>query len=445
VRRGLLLVLAVAAAILAFTLRGGRARSGPLAERGEAAASRGPAGTEAPPAAPGASGVDDVPRSAPLSGGAPGAYEAAVQAVETAREDALARLAALHAEGKLKEGYEACLSFLDARDEGVGASVRRLVGLRALPLFSPPGSPWRGGAYARARSAALGPSTGREARKESLCALAGLRSLALEVSPGESAYPVSILDAAEALDATDGSTDFSRLVGAASFRDLALADGELRAWLAARAVAPEGNDLTAPRESVYDTRQACVLAIAAIRGPEEAALLRKLAWEEPDEGVRYHAVASLTRLAANRDEEARGEFFRLIAVERSSMALALAARELDKIEWRYDARVAAVLDRVEGTFARREPHAYAAYVHSLRLAAHYYVQGDLGAERRLELRDRLLRLLPALPSWDRLPQPALDVARLGDPALNEALRAILPSLKDSSGKRRCAEILSAGK
>src|SRR6185295_16575098 len=50
--------------------------------------------------------------------------------------------------GKLREGYEYCRELIASPISKPDGYVCRLIGLRALALFSPPGAPWRSEAYA---------------------------------------------------------------------------------------------------------------------------------------------------------------------------------------------------------------------------------------------------------------------------------------------------------
>ena len=82
----------------------------------------------------------------------------------------------LYQNGKIREGYELCRRFIVDPTKSVRTHVRRLVGLRALPLFSPHGSDWRQDAYRLLVGSLKDPSADINSRKESLSALVGLRA-----------------------------------------------------------------------------------------------------------------------------------------------------------------------------------------------------------------------------------------------------------------------------
>lgn len=343
--------------------------------------------------------------------------------------------------GKLREGYEYCRELIASPISKPDGYVCRLIGLRALALFSPPGAPWRSEAYALLTGIAMNDQLGCDFRKESLAGVVGLASLDLRLNftsdpppaslGAREPLPVSQFEPLALLNTSNHSRFFLEgLVRTSSFRDLAREDPRFRQWLLGSAKFPTPE---APFDwtSESEFRFAAIAATAALNDSNAHQSLRELERLAPNDDVRTQVRLCILALVASGEKQLYADFLSHLETENRPAAVIAFAKAIPRIERTHSASVEIVLTHVVELAVQQakvqnswqDYYSRESFAESLQLVRHYYTSNPAAEMQRKRLLGHLDAVLAILPSWPSIPPEVGEIVNLA--TSDEPMRGVV--------------------
>ena len=351
----------------------------------------------------------------------------------------------LHESGKIREGYEECRRLIKCPIDEPEGYIRKLVGLRALALFSPKGTSWRQEAYDLLISVAKDVGSAGDFRKESIAALLGLHSLRINPSaflPDDIRVPISQMFPESVLD-----RDSNSKIAGASFADIARADRELRNWLTEVAfsstpVAPAFDFA----DDASETRFAAIVGSASFRDAEGLKVLRELSGSPAaSEEVRSCAISCMLALVATGQRELYPDVMNALQEEQNPRMLISFAERIPRIEKKYSPHVDLLLGRLADIASKgREVQTFShkAAGEAFHIFDSYYNRPTTTPDQMIRMREKLFKILAMVPTWKHVPaQMEILVTGNLDPTIRSALEHALTSGPATGSKDRCLKLL----